>query len=225
MGIFDIFKSKDQRQVEATVSDILGKIFPGGETDVLRDVDRIRRLTKAKIPQEKLRGFVQGCKTLVYISQTHTESSFVKSFKIRSENLISEAEAKDVYAYLAGETAYLDNMARIMPGAVDPAETRKTFGSGTYNDTIEGAHGAFGTSVTNPVPSICVRSSIEYLACLRLNGQLVQSTRVGSTSSPVTAGSIDMYELCSAGRDVGTIYICPYHKNTSKLAPVGFTLA
>jgi len=225
MRLFDIFKSKDQRESEEMFSKILTTIFPGGEPDVLRDMDRVRRLTKGKIPQEKLRGYLQGCKTLVHISQSHTEPSFVQSFKVRSENMISNAEAKDVYAYLAGEAAYLDDMSRLMPGAADPAETKKIFGNGTYNDTIEGAHGAFGTSVTNPVPSICVRSSDEYLGQLRSGGAPVQSKRVGSTSSPVTTGSIDIYKLTSGGRDMGTVYICPYHKNTSKLAPSGFTLA
>lgn len=224
MGLFDIFKSKGQRDAEAMVGKVLTTIFPGGEPDVLRDMDRVRRLTKGKIPQEKLRGYLRGCKTLVHISQSHTEASFAHSFKVRSENMISDAEAKDVYAYLAGEAAYLDNMARLMPGAADLGETKKMYSNGTYNDTIEGAHGAFGVSVTNPVPSICVRSSDEYLERLRFGGAPVQSKRVGSTSSPVTTGSIDIYDLTAGGRDVGTVYICPYHKNTSKLAPSGFTL-
>lgn len=224
MGLLDIFKSKEQRDSEAMIGKIFTTIFPKGEQDVLRDMERICRLAKGNIPQEKLRGFVQGCKTLVHISQTHTESSFVQSFKVRSKNKINDSEAKDVYAYLAGEAAYLDNIARLMPAA-DLSETRKTFAAGTYNDTIEGAHGPFGISVTNPIPSICVRSSNEYLARLRLGGVQVQSNRVGSTSSPVTAGSVDIYKLTAGGRDAGTIYICPYHQNTSKLAPGGFTLA
>lgn len=225
MGLFDIFKSKDLRNSEAIVGKTLTAIFPGGEPDVVRDMDRIRRLTKGKIPEAKLRVYLQVCKTLVHISQGHTEPSFIQSFKVRAENKLSDAEAKDVYAYLAGEAVTLDAMARSMPGAVDEAVIRKTFKAGTYNDTVEGSHGTFGTSVTNPVPTICVRSSNEYLARLRFSGTALQSHRVGSTSSPVTVGKVDIYNLTAAGRDVGTIYICPYHKNTSKLAPVGFTLA
>lgn len=200
-------------------------ILPDGEQDVIRDLDSIRRLTNAKIPQDKLLGFLQGCKTLVQISRSHTEHSFIQSFRIRSANRISDAEAKDVYAYLAGEAAYLDSMAGLMPGATEPSELRKIFDAGTYNDTIEGACGTFGISVNNPVPSICVQSSNEYLARLRFGGAPVQSNRLGSTSSPVTPGYVDIYKLTIGGRDVGTIYISPYHKNTSKLAPPGFTLA
>ena len=113
----------------------------------------------------------------------------------------------------------------MMPGDDGSLDARKMFGAGTYNDTIEGAHGTFGPSLTNPIPSICIRSSNEYLARLRFEGAEVQGNRFGSTSSPVTVGSVDIYKLNNAGRDLGAIYICPYHKNTSKLSLPGFTLA
>lgn len=225
MGLFGLFKSKEQREAEAMVGKVLAQLFPNGEADIVRDVERVRRLTKNKIPAEKLRGYVQGCKTLIAISQNHTEPSFVHSFKVRSENRITDAEAKDVYAYLAGEAMYLDNLNRMMPGMGNAADIQRMFGAGTYNDTIEGAEGPFGTSVNNPIPTICVRSSMEYLSRLRYQGQPVQSERMGSTSSPVTTGNVDIYSLAVGGRSVGKIYLCPYHKNTSKLAPTGFTLS
>lgn len=225
MGLFDIFKSKGQSETDAMIGKVLAQVFPNGESDIVRDVEKVRRLTKNKIPTDKIRGYVQGCKVLLVISQNHTEPSFIQSFKARSENKITDAEAKDVYAYLAGEAMYMDNLNRMMPGAVDPAEIQRMFSGGTYNDTVEGARGPFGVSVNNPIPTICVRSSNEYLARLRYQGQPVESERQGSTSSPVTTGNVDIYSLTAAGRSLGTVYLCPYHKNTSKRAPDGFTLA
>ena len=52
----------------------------------------------------------------------------------------------------------------------------------------------------------------------------VVANRFGSTKSDVTPGSIDNYNLEVLGLEVGTIYICPYHKWNSNLAPRGFTL-
>ena len=225
MGLFDIFKSKSQRDTEEMLGRVMGQIFPNGDADVIRDSERVRKLTGDKIPEDKLRGFVQGCKVLLAISQNHTEASFIQSFKVRSENKITDAQAKEVYAYLAGEATYIDNMARVMPGAGNTAQIKSMFASGTYADSIEGAQGEFGTSVNNPIPTICVRSSMDYLARLRYRGEPVENKRTGSTSSPVTSGSIDIYQLMSGGRPVGTVYLCPYHKNTSKLAPRGFTLS
>lgn len=225
MGLFDIFKSKEQRDADGAVGKILEAIFPGGEQDILRDMDRVHRLTKGKIPTDKLLGYVRGCKVLVHISQNHTEPTFIQSMKVRSENRITDAEAKDVYAYFAGEAAYLDNLTRMMPGSANAADVQRSFASGTYNDTIEGGRGGFGTEVNNPIPTICIRSSGEYLARLRYKGAPVESQRVGSTSSPVCQGGIDIYKISVGGRDVGTIYLSPYHKNTSKKAPAGFELA
>ena len=225
MGLFDIFKSKGQSETDAMLGKVLAQTFPNGEADIVRDVDRVRRLTKNKIPAEKMRGYVQGCKVLLVISQNHTEPSFIQSFRARSDNRITDAEAKDVYAYLAGEAMYMDNLNRLMPDAGNPADIQRMFSGGTYNDVIDGARGPFGVSVNNPIPTICVRSSKEYLSRLRYQGQPVQSERQGSTSSPVTLGNVDIYNLTAAGRSLGKVYLCPYHKNTSKLAPDGFTLA
>jgi hypothetical protein len=69
-----------------------------------------------------------------------------------------------------------------------------------------------------------VKCSNKYLARIRYQGRPVDHKRVGSTSSPVTMGNVDIYELSVHGRDVGTIYICPYHRRNSRTAPKGFAL-
>ena len=68
MGLFDIFKSKGPTETDAMLGKVLAQIFPNGEADIVRDVERVRRLTKNKIPADKLRGYVQGCKVLLVIS-------------------------------------------------------------------------------------------------------------------------------------------------------------
>lgn len=234
MALFGIFKSKQERELDGVLKQMHEDIFPGGEADVLRDIARVARYTNGKIPPDKIRGFVQGCKTLIAISESYDDDGFVRSNKARSGNLISDAEAHEVYVYFAGEANYVSSVTKMYAGKGEPmpadtkqhlAQIEQTYANGTRTDTISGGYGEFGMTVTNPIPTISVRGSNRYLSSLRFRGQEVKNHRHGSTSSPVTDGNVDIYELTVAGKEVGTVYICPYHRKNCKIAPKGFTLA
>ena len=62
MGLFDVFKSKQQRETDAMVGKVLSQIFPNGEAEIVRDFERVRRLTKNKIPADKIRGYVRDAR-------------------------------------------------------------------------------------------------------------------------------------------------------------------
>lgn len=233
MGLFDIFKSKQERTVEDAMRQINAKVFPGGPADVRRDCDRVSQIIAGKLAPDALRGFVTGCKTLIAISQTHTEDSFVRSFVVRSENCITPEEAYDVLVYFTGECSALDKMTMFAAtsGAKLSPEMQqylndlpRTYSQGVKADQLPDGHGDFGLELTNPVPTISIRSSNEYLARLRYRGHPVGNSRNGSKQSPVTAGAVDVYHLTQNGERVGTVYLCPYHKKTSSKAPRGFKL-
>lgn len=233
MAFLGMFKSKEERALDDALKKIGQAIFPGGEADIQRDIARVAKITHSKIPADKIRGFVSGCKTLVHISESYDDEGFVRSFKIRSENAITDTEAWEIYAYFEGEASYLDNTTRMLkvhPNAT-PADisgalagVNDIYANGTYKDSIEGGHGEFGLTLTNPIPTMSVRGSNRYLAKLRYLGSPLKNTRVGSTTSSVTSGNIDIYELSVEGKKVGAIYICPYHKRNSRSAPKGFSL-
>lgn len=233
MAFFGLFKSKQDRAQGDEFNQLLDTIFPGGEENVLRDIERVSRYTHGKIPRDKIRGFVAGCKTLVQISETREDEDFVQSFISRSENLISDVEAYEVFIYLAGEAAYADNITKMLGSKGAPlntgliqllAQMEAIYAEGTYEDSISGGYGEFGLTVTNPIPMISAKGSNNYLSKLHFHGQAVEYARSGSTSSPVTEGKLDIYVLSVDGKEVGTIYICPYHRRNCKTAPTGFTL-
>lgn len=97
---------------------------------------------------------------------------------------------------------------------------------GVDTDTIPTGYGEYGLCLTNPVPTYTIDGSNLYLTQLRTNdGKKVEAIRRGSSgASDVTPGSIDIYELSVKGKVINTIYICPYHKRNSTLAPNGFSL-
>lgn len=97
---------------------------------------------------------------------------------------------------------------------------------GVDTDTIPGGYGEFGLCPTNPIPTYSVNGSDLYLSQLRTSdGKKIEAIRKGSTgASDITPGSIDIYELSIKGTVLGLIYICPYHKRNSELAPKGYYL-
>jgi hypothetical protein len=94
-------------------------------------------------------------------------------------------------------------------------------------DTFPQGHGNFGTSVTNPIPTCGITGSSEYLARLRTkNGEEISVKRLGCTGSDNIEELIDHYEIYNkqTKEKLCELYLCPYSKQTSTLAPDGFTL-
>lgn len=236
MALFGLFKSKQEKESDALMNKCMDMIFPLGEVDITRDCHRIGIITKGKLQGDDLRRFVIGCKTLVAVSgmmggEAYDDDGFVSSFLHRSDHRISEREARDVYVYLAGESMYrvrLTPMFKDTEGGVPDeyiADARRLWEHGTSQDNIPGGYGDYGLSLNNPVPTICVTGSNKYLSRLRKNGCPVDSERQGSTKSEVISGNIDIYSISQFGQKICNIYICPYHRKDSKVAPIGFTLA
>lgn len=98
--------------------------------------------------------------------------------------------------------------------------------NGITSDQFPDGVGEFGYSVDNPVPCDTVIGSNTYLSQLRLNGHPVTNIRIGSFGSEIIEHPIDGYRICSSdGNELATIYISPYQKKNSSIAPRGFALA
>ncbi len=97
---------------------------------------------------------------------------------------------------------------------------------GVDTDDIPKGYGPFGLCETNPVPTDGVPGSNDYLSRLRTkDGRPIESSRIGCTGAPdVTSGIIDIYRIRSGDENLGTVYLCPYHKKNSRKAPEGFQL-
>ena len=239
MALFGLFKSKEEKELDALVKRPLEMIFPMGEEDLRRDSQRIGVIVKGKLQGEELRGFVRGCKTVVALAGmsgdvARDDEGFIQSILHRCNHRISESEARDVYVYLAGESMYRVNLCSHHKGSgsaipqhlIDYADSMADiWGQGSTRDHIPGGYGEYGYTATNPIPTVCVKGSETYLSRLRYNGKPVEHHRLGSTGSEVTAGKIDIYELSLAGEKLCSIYICPYHRKDSKVPPKGYSMA
>lgn len=250
MAFFGLFKSKDEQQLHAKARHLQDMLFPGGEKTVARDCTRVAALINHKMSAENLSAFVAGCKAMHFLTAVEDENVLVASHVNRAEGKITRKEAYDIFVYFAGECCHYDALWKQMnsTGAMDPSLFEKVCGDlnmiyaqGVFADEIPSGFGEYGLVATNPIPSISVRSSNEYIGKLRTKVDhsafiaagihfqpklptTVEATRVGSTSTEVTPGAVDIYKLSFEGRDKGTIFICPYHKANSKRAPKGFEL-
>ena len=97
---------------------------------------------------------------------------------------------------------------------------------GTDQDRIPGAASPFGLSPANPIPTRSILGSRVYLARLRTgSGDRVVYTRRGSTIRDAIKRPIDVYDLRDeAGAFLATVFVSPYHRRNSALAPEGLRL-
>ena len=98
--------------------------------------------------------------------------------------------------------------------------------SGCDADEVPNGRGEFGHSLDNPVPTKTIFGSETYLARLRApDGAKIIYERLGSTSSQVVQGPIDIYDIKHPhGALLMKLYISPYQKRNSPKAPRGLTL-
>lgn len=220
MGFFNIFKSKEQKEIDKTMEDMLAILFPNGESDIVRDAKRVHLLLQGKLTMDECKACVKGSKAIIYIAEDKSAERIVPSIRARANNKCTEKEAYSIYAYLSGEAMYLDRI-NVM-GLGENVTNSELHQNGVDADELPNGYGEYGLTATNPILTISPYGSEDYLSRLRFNGKPITYKRSGSTSSDNINASIDIYPISCSGEPLGNIYICPYHRRNSKKAPKGF---
>jgi hypothetical protein len=140
------------------------------------------------------------------------ESSKLKSFKDDTfEGLRKMLDEVEHGANYLSERQKFDEIVEFMC-ADDEGET--------CNST-----GEFG-SITNPIPCKTIFGAKSYINRLRQeNGCRLRCLRVRSVYDPASKRPVEEYEIADkSGQPLIKLYISPYHKSNSVIAPRGFTL-
>ena len=96
---------------------------------------------------------------------------------------------------------------------------------GTDSDVMPEGIGEFGLELTNPIPVNTVFGSNAYLRNLvTTDGSGIEYERIGSMKAPNISAMIDGYSIKIKNEQIAIIYICPYNKKNSNIAPKGFKL-
>lgn len=106
-----------------------------------------------------------------------------------------------------------------------PAGMRHLFLKGENCDQLKGAIGAFGQSMTNPIPVNGWMGTLKYFWRLQTpSNKGLYFHRIGKARSDVSE-TIDVYETVSADRKIWDIlYFDMFHPRRSNLAPEGYRI-
>jgi hypothetical protein len=123
-----------------------------------------------------------------------------------------------------GKNEY-DNLARLFEDEAFqnsriPQASRARVAAGDSIDEIPGSFGAFGLTLTNPIPVNGMPGEIVYLSSLRHGGKTkVLFHRIGSLNE------VDIYETVTAdGSAWGLLYFHMYHPRKSRKSPRGYSI-
>lgn len=228
MGFFDIFKkNKKQSELAKVMNQLQGQMFPGGKSEVMAQVNEVKKLLSGNYPMDAITGTFTYMTTMFTVTQDKSAERVVRQGALRRpHNQISEEDAMTMYKYIVRRHLIQnfgtcdDMMFNTFYAAIGNSE------DGCKTDVIPEGYGEYGLCSTNPVPVRGIASSEVYLGKLRLeNGEAIKWQRVGSTGAPNIKNSIDIYRIHTvSGREVGLIYISPYQATTSKIAPKGYKM-
>ena len=102
--------------------------------------------------------------------------------------------------------------------AAMPDDSKAILSIGGAVDSLTGATGEFGRSITNPIPVNGPVGEVTYLSSLTTaDGRGIWAHRLGSHDR------VDIFEVVSDdGKDWFLLYLTPYHPRKSKLVPRSF---
>lgn len=227
MGLFDLFKKKQAKNELAEMADkVRNQAFPGGNKQIMDLVNQQYEELNHRYSKDVITEVVNYIGIGLVMFQDKSAHRIVE-VGLRPKNLVSNEDGLRLYK------AVVRNMFENKFGGYDEAgfkafyETLGNMEGAKVNDMMPGAHGEYGTCVSNPIPINGIINSYGYLDRLRLpNGEKVEYERIGSFSSDITDQIVDGYVLKKKdGTELTTIYICPYVNATPQKAPKGFVLA
>lgn len=228
MGLFDIFKrKKDNSALDAYLSEMRQKMFPGGNEEIQRQVNEVCRLLNNRYDKSVVSSGLLYMSSLMFTSQDKSADRIVKrGALLRPGNILTEQDAMTIYKYVVRK-----QLEKIMPQYDERMfnEFYKSIGNmegGSTTDVIPGAYGEYGLCETNPIPVRGIPNNETYLRKLSLiSGEEITWRRLGSTSAPNISGPIDIYEITTKnGVEICDIYISPYQNTISNKAPRGFII-
>ena len=223
MGLFDIFKKKDN-QLSKVMSKIQSQVAPGGKQGLDKIVDELMSVTEHRCRRDILQRIYLYQSTLFTVAGDKSKARIVGGTLMRKDFGVDEKLATQVYEYILKRYAR-ENFRMADDKLLDMLSA--SFGNVPMNctgDVINGASGPYGRCADNPIPVRGIPQSERYLSHLRtLDGEKVTWQRFGSLGSTITDHPVDLYFMYdTSGEEIGKVYISAYQAITSQTAPEGF---
>ena len=229
MGFFDFFRKRKEHNINATVGSIMAQAFPDGKRQIQSIASSLYKEFQGRYPQESLTSSIVYCGSLLITAKDKSYQRIVdKGMLMKPENKYSREDATKIYKSVV--RSFFSTKF-----GIDNQEAFEAFykSLGNVGDTIEivnkrikGATGAYGITLSNPVPIKGAEVSYTFLdSLLTSSGEPILYKRLGSFKTSLTKEPIDGYVISSkAGKALGIIYICGYCNVENPDPPVGFII-
>ena len=233
MGFFDLFKRNNKEtKLESLMAAQMKRMFPNGIQELNEQVSELKTKLSSIHSLKEIQGQLIYMTSLLYTARDRSSHRIVNIGAMnRPDNVFSYDENMKIYIFAATK-----QIERLMPSIknLDDFTRSKIIKdglaamgnnpNGCKSDEMPNGYGAFGLTVTNPVPVRGTAANEIYLESLKhVSGKSLRWTRIGSTGAPNIEHPIDYYDVTDTdGNTLATIYISPYQDSISRKAPDGF---
>ena len=100
MGLFDLFKNKEERERERIINQIRDQIFPGGNDQFLNEVREIRELLNFKYSQDEILKTYSHAVGVFHVSTERSEKDIVTSILHNKDSVVTKDDATKIFWYL-----------------------------------------------------------------------------------------------------------------------------
>jgi hypothetical protein len=216
--------SKKNKTIAKAATDL---IFPKGLEQCDRLVSKFENFTGNRYSKENIRSWVTLTASSFKFFADKSEDRIVSYIVRKSDNTLHLDDGKYLYSIVSKEVLFPvlnDNENdEFLTQLINVGYGNNNDGYDT--DIIPGAFGEFGFVATNPIPVKGIMGGYTYLENLIFeDGTPITHERTGSVGTDNIENSIDCYKIFKEGVEKSIIYISPYHKKNSAIAPDGFKL-
>ena len=213
----------NKNELTSSLEKMNKEIFPNGQLDIDKGTKKLLKILNDNIDKNTAQNIFVKSSSICYITSmkgTFSKERLKQHLAPYALDYFNDDTLGEFYDFIISknERASLIEITREFSKSSNP--------KGTDKDVMPEGYGEFGLEITNPIPTSSIPDSYFYLNSLRTqNGSEITFNRIGSMGAPNISQTIDAYTISANGKELATIYICPYNKKTSTKAPKGFILS
>ncbi len=219
-----------QKQNNRELRDLLSKmheeIFPNGKKDIDDGTNELLRILNNSIDTKTAENIFMKSSSICFTSSMNngfSKERLKRHLAPYALHLFNDTALNEFYNYILSKNKRANDFNSLFE--ITREFSKSSNPDGTDKDEMPEGYGEFGLEITNPIPTSSIPDSYLYLGRLRtLSGSEVTFDRIGSMNAENIKSTIDGYNLSADGKNIATVYICPYNKKTSSKAPKGFKL-
>lgn len=225
--IYFITNSNSSKKNKVTAKAANDLIFPKGVEQRDRLISKFESFSGNRYSKENIRSWVTLTASSLKFFDDKSEDRIVSYIVKKSENALHLDDGKYLYSIVSKEVLFpvfdTNENDEFLTQLINAGYGNNN--EGYDSDIIPGAIGEFGFVATNPIPVKGIMGGYAYLENLLFeDGTPITHQRTGSTGADNIENSIDCYKILKDGIEKSIIYISPYHKKNSAIAPKGFKL-